>query len=199
MDGAIYHNNPVQIADPERKLLWPAMAKDYPDLFVSLGTCYNPNSHSSTEDIASSQVGFWSYGKSLVKIASNHVMSSLDSERAWHAYMNVLSPPSNQRLKYYRINPQLDEAPPSLDQWEHMSKIRELTRSMMLNESRIQRLASHLIASSFYFEVTRVRAESLGSVAVRGKLNHDPFDQSVLNTCERIHLLQANIRQPRNS
>ena len=172
MDGAIYHNNPVQIADKERKLLWPGMAKEYPDLLVSLGTCYNPNSDVTPEDSSLPRNGFWSYGKSLLKIASDHVRSSLDSEKAWHAYMNVLSPTSNQRSKYYRLNPELDNVP-SLDEVEHMSTIKEKVRSMMCVDSRIQRLASHLIASSFYFEVNGVEGDLLKGVIIRGKVNHD--------------------------
>lgn len=185
MDGAIYHNNPVQIADKERKLLWPGMAKEYPDLLVSLGSCYNPNSNVTRDDSPLPQSGFWSYGKSLLKIAYDHVMSALNSEEAWHAYMNVLSPPSNQRSKYFRLNPELDEEPPLLDQVEHMSIIKQKVNLIMCDNNVVQRLASHLIASSFYFQVTGVEREPLGGVMIKGKLDHDFIEQDALKLCPR--------------
>ena len=100
-------------------------------------------------------------------------MSSLDSEKALHAYINVLAPPSNQRFKYYRLNPQLEQPAPSLDQVEHMAEIRDRALSLISNDNRIQSLASHLIATLFYFEVTKVVPESLNGIAVRGKLDCD--------------------------
>ena len=41
LDGAIYYNNPVKVADNERKLLWPDVAESSPDLILSIGTGMN--------------------------------------------------------------------------------------------------------------------------------------------------------------
>jgi hypothetical protein len=38
LDGAIYHNNPVRLLHRERKLLWPDVANQDPDIFLSIGT-----------------------------------------------------------------------------------------------------------------------------------------------------------------
>jgi patatin-like phospholipase/acyl hydrolase len=38
LDGAIYHNNPVRLAQRESKLLWPDVANRDPDIFLSIGT-----------------------------------------------------------------------------------------------------------------------------------------------------------------
>ena len=38
LDGAIYHKNPVEIANHERKLLWPDTAEMHPDILLSVGT-----------------------------------------------------------------------------------------------------------------------------------------------------------------
>ncbi len=43
-DGGLYHNNPIEIADIERKLIWPEMEHQYPDIVLSLGTGFNPAS-----------------------------------------------------------------------------------------------------------------------------------------------------------
>lgn len=41
LDGAIYHNNPVRLANRERRLLWPDVADREPDIFLSIGTSQN--------------------------------------------------------------------------------------------------------------------------------------------------------------
>jgi patatin-like phospholipase/acyl hydrolase len=38
LDGAFYHNNPARIAQQERKILWPDIANQAPDIFLSIGT-----------------------------------------------------------------------------------------------------------------------------------------------------------------
>lgn len=38
LDGALYHNNPVNVANRERKYLWPDVANARPDLLLSIGT-----------------------------------------------------------------------------------------------------------------------------------------------------------------
>lgn len=170
LDGAIYHNNPVRIADKERKLIWPGLSREHPDLVLSLGTCYNAAAGGTTApETPPPRSGFLSYGKSLAKMAFDHVKSSLDSEKAWHSYMNVLSPPSDQRLKYYRLNPQLDGPPPALDQVEDMLPLRDRVREMLSTEGRVLKIASHLVASSFYYEVTNVAAERRGSEGITCK------------------------------
>lgn len=40
-DGAIYYNNPVKVAYNERKILWPDIAKNEPDILLSIGTGQN--------------------------------------------------------------------------------------------------------------------------------------------------------------
>ena len=41
LDGAIYYNNPVKVADNERKFLWPDVADSSPDIILSIGTGMN--------------------------------------------------------------------------------------------------------------------------------------------------------------
>ena len=41
LDGALYYNNPVKVANHERKFLWPDAADSHPDLILSIGTGIN--------------------------------------------------------------------------------------------------------------------------------------------------------------
>ena len=135
-----------------------------------MGTTYKSAARLSTEKAAvSPRLGVFSHGKALYRIAVDHIASALDSEKAWHSYMNVLQPPSNHRSKYIRINPQLNEDPPRLDDVERMSYIQEMVREMLISDDKIQRVALRLIASSFYFEKSQsVDATSDGRVQIKG-------------------------------
>lgn len=41
LDGALYYNNPVKVANYERKFLWPDVAENPPDILLSIGTGKN--------------------------------------------------------------------------------------------------------------------------------------------------------------
>ena len=38
LDGAIYHKNPVEVANDERRLIWPDERDLHPDILLSIGT-----------------------------------------------------------------------------------------------------------------------------------------------------------------
>lgn len=151
-DGALYHNNPIQIADKERKLIWPSLANNPPDIIVSIGTTYNSASGLSTQRKIIPRSGLLAHGKLLYTIATDHIASALDSEKAWHSYLNVLQPPPSQRYRYVRINPQLNNDPPRMDDVSRLTFIQEEARKIVQSDDKIQKLADQLIASSFYFE-----------------------------------------------
>lgn len=178
-DGAIYHNNPIQIADKERKLIWPEMENDFPDIIVSVGTSYNPAARPSSDKALSprySRLGVLSHGKSLMKIAIDHIASSLDSEKAWRSYMDVLHPLPNQKARFTRINPQLKENPPGLDEVDRLPYIKEIVREMSSTDVNIQNVALRLIASSFYFEKSQtVELAPDGSIHVKGLFPNWPL------------------------
>ena len=169
IDGATYHNNPIQIADKERKLIWSSLANEPPDIILSIGTTYNSVVRSSVQKPAASRSGVLAQAKSLYKIAVDHIASALDSEKTWHSYLNVLQPPSKHRMRYVRLNPQLNEDPPRMDEVNRMQYIQERARGMVQSDSKIQRVAYQLIASSFYFERSHsIEIADNGSVRCKG-------------------------------
>lgn len=152
LDGAIYHNNPIQIADRERKYLWPSMKAEFPDVVVSIGTGYGPPRSKPVLSSPPPQVGILSHGKSLYKIAIDHIASALDSQKAWDTYISILDPPSEHMTRFVRLNPQLREDPPNLDDVDQIQQIKRTVRTQMATNGQIQRLAHQLVASCFYFE-----------------------------------------------
>ena len=173
-DGAIYHNNPIQIADKERKLIWPKLENESPDIIVSVGTSYNP-ARSSGEKAFSSlppRLGVLSHGKAWMKIANDHIASTSDSEKTWRTYMDVLHPSPSQKGRYVRINPQMKEDPPRMDEVDRLPDLQGSVREMLGSDDSIANVALRLIASSFYFEKSQtVEISSEGSVHIKGLLS----------------------------
>lgn len=194
-DGAIYHNNPIQIADKERKLIWPSLEKDPPDIIVSVGTTYNSTVSTSSEKTPVTRLGLYSHGKSLYKIAVDHIASALDSERTWHSYISVLQPPSSHTIRYVRLNPQLNEDPPGLDEVDQMSYIQDKVRKELRSDNRIRRVALQLIASSFYFERSHpVEFSHDRTVRCKG-MQYLFFPPKLAKEGQRIYILPAAARQ----
>jgi predicted acylesterase/phospholipase RssA len=150
-DGAIYHNNPIALAMRERQLIWPEMAEMNPDIVLSIGTSFNPNSKRGQID-PRSRFGMLAHAKQLAKIAIDHVLSTLDSERTWHNYIQHL-PSDKVRERYIRLNLQLRDDPPRLYEVDMMHELREMTQSRFTKQKeQIMAVANRLIATLFYFE-----------------------------------------------
>ena len=165
---------------------------------VSVGTTYNSAVRSSNNKMPSSGVGLLSHGKSLYKIAIDHIASTLDSEKTWHSYMSVLQPPSSHRLRYVRLNPQLSEDPPRLDEVGRMPYIQEKVREDLNSDNKIQRVALQLIASSFYFEMLHSAEVAQDRVVQCKGINSLSSTRNMLNALSRAYILPIFSRQQRS-
>ena len=104
--------------------------------------------------------------------------------------MNVLQPPSSNKLRYVRLNPQLDEDPPRLDEVDSMQYLQELVRDKISSDDRVQKIALQLIASSFYFEKsTAIEVGQDGSIRFKGLSRPCRSLGFVLRYSCRLHLL----------
>jgi predicted acylesterase/phospholipase RssA len=155
VDGAVYHNNPIQVADLERKLLWPTDGINIPDFVLSIGTAYNPHSRRKLIEKSSMiNIGIFGHAKTLASIAMDHIRSSLDSEKTWSDYMLQLGLPKEYKSRYQRINPLILEDPPALDDVNRMKALQSTVRKQMTNDPAIINAAYRLLGTSFYFEKT---------------------------------------------
>ena len=155
-DGGIYHNNPINVADKERKLIWPDWKDAHPDIVLSVGTGYcleARNERNTKEKLPGSRPGVFTYAKDLLKIAMDHIGSSLDTERTWQDFLNTKVLLDLDCDKFVRFNPKL-EREVRLDDVASMNELRMITREQLTNDKRIMEVAHRLIASSFYFEKT---------------------------------------------
>jgi hypothetical protein len=185
VDGALYHNNPVQLADFERKLLWPDTLGFPPDVLVSVGTACKDkleldrdakNNLNMADDVfkpkqinvKKSRLHYKSGTRLVIKSAKmlqNRMNSVLDTERAWHSFLATISN-GNASItgRFYRVNPAIGWEPPSLDdtsRLEDLQKgVRESLHTIGMAES-IREIAERLVATSFFFEKRQAQANTL--------------------------------------
>ena len=154
----MYFNNPVEIANTERKMIWPESALDNPDIVLSIGTGYdaskNENQSRSTQARRPARYGVISNLKNLKRIAEDHIALSGESERTWNAWYRMVSRSVDDQSRFYRLNVDCRRDPPALDDISAMKELREYTHQQYGANQIIQRIASHLIATSFYIKVS---------------------------------------------
>lgn len=152
MDGAIYHNNPVEVADHERKLIWPEIQAREPDVVVSIGSGINSRSTMPPPPRATNRPrpGIIGHMKHLAKLATDCIASSLDSQRIWDNFYNGKS--SLDTGRYIRLNPQLPGDPPKLDDVAQMATLQGQVRFLMTSNTQVKALAARLVAALFYWD-----------------------------------------------
>jgi hypothetical protein len=172
-DGGVYHNNPINIAERERKLIWPDLVDQEPDVVVSIGTLYC--SKTKTKQAAKwvpSTTGIVAHLKILATMASDHLHTSLDSQRTWDDFVSVRGLPARDQCRYVRLNPELDVQPPKLDDVDKLQYLQEETRRRIGGDQRLKRLARRLLATCFYFDDGELRDDPTGShFEVEGQCN----------------------------
>ncbi|KAI1771432.1 hypothetical protein F4818DRAFT_454557 [Hypoxylon cercidicola] len=174
MDGAILHNNPVRIADSERRILWPN--HHLPDLFLSIGSGSSPipERHESRHRRAPRK-GIFSHGLHLYGIMRKSLEQALDCEKAWDEYVaGVVSSltESTSTSRFLRINPNVGEIP-ALDEKEKMEALREKARLALASDlgPLVNQVARQLIASSFYFQLHSTHnINSDGAMRISGNI-----------------------------
>lgn len=154
MDGGILHNNPVEIALEEvRRLAESSRQSSIPDILVSIGTGLQLDEPPLDNSLSNGKRPVKaSWIKNLFTIVRNQIKLNLDTERRWFHVVK-----ENPRLKerMHRINPNLGEDPPEMDNVSQAEPLYRKVEEWVSNTSAkmyIAKIARGLIASSFYFE-----------------------------------------------
>lgn len=158
----MYHNNPVQIADAERKYIWPDVETQEPDVLLSIGTGKNSGhlakEKKMSEDAEKPTIWMKMVPK-MIKVAMARASDILDAQRIWDKFVvNVVRKGSNDR--YIRINPELPTEPPRLDEKDKLwSLASDVKRSLNSATGQIRGVADRLVASCFYFEKASIQPQ----------------------------------------
>ncbi|KAK0515924.1 hypothetical protein JMJ35_001958 [Cladonia borealis] len=181
LDGALYHNNPVRVADLERRLIWPDTENSPPDILLSIGTSCNraigdethqssdstnqftisvPPKPSTKAEGSQTRIPKRERGpqpRKLFNILVNRVESILDTEETWRNFMSEATRGNqDNKSRYHRINPNILEEPPKLDETKKLAYLRQRTIRTMRDaalRNQIVGVARRLVATSFYLEV----------------------------------------------
>ena len=161
IDGAVYHNNPIKVADAERKYLWPDVEKLEPDILLSIGTGKSSRHLAKeAERLEKHKDGskLAHFVPKVFRIVFARMNDILDSESTWEKfYINVVQHGSSPR--YIRINPELTTVPPALDDKDKLWSLEaDVVRSLSVMNKQIRGVADRLLASCFYFEKLEVQA-----------------------------------------
>ncbi|TIA13191.1 hypothetical protein D6C80_06414 [Aureobasidium pullulans] len=151
-DGGVHHNNPVKIADSERKLIWPDLKE--PDVIISVGTGHNLTKLEKRKAAPfkpTATRGIIAQGVFLTKMAKDHIAVSLDSEQTWKDFL-ASSKKSDDRFRYVRLNTSFPAEPPLLDDLSMLSELREMAKKQFAGQYQTNMLALKLVATSFYFQ-----------------------------------------------
>lgn len=165
-DGAFFHNNPVQIANQERELLWPESGQC--DILLSLGTgkVEEPGKSSNTASTTPKQPTIFRDLQRKFNLLQANLDASLDCDLAWQNFERLQAPKtrgqpdSSSCSNLIRLNPVLPDKIPELDEKDKLGEFRGQVTDWATKQAqseRIDQVARKLIASSFYFETnTRI-------------------------------------------
>ena len=206
LDGALYHNNPVRVADVERRLIWPDTDNSPPDILLSIGTgCNNtirdeaqqnfnlpkqrafPMPPESRETVDGSRHRILRrervpQPRKLFNILVNRVGNILDTEMTWLTFMSEAARGDRvDKTRYHRINPNIGEEPPRLDETKKLAHLRHRMTHVMRDPGfhhQICVIARRLVASSFYVEAPSKRTSIQESDSSVSGTNSLPFDEN---------------------
>ncbi|CUS11969.1 unnamed protein product [Tuber aestivum] len=159
-DGGIRYNNPVLLANTERKVIWPEKRDRDPDILLSIGTLkstqFRSNSKVADKQNSKPRLGLRQYIRKVWKIAANAIEDDLDCENTWHNFFDSLNIPETgeyRKRKYCRLNPKIPEPLPALDSVARMDELENRTRQYCKESPEVRNVALTLTASLFYFEL----------------------------------------------
>ena len=156
-DGALNYNNPIEVAEYERKMLWPDHL--HPDLLLSLGTGGEPKEEIELEPDVIAQRGLVGYLKRLKAIVAHQNKFVMNSELAWENFRGRKALEKMEDRAYIRLSMEMDE-PPRIDEVEKLDfLIKEATRYAESHEGVINDTVTKLIASLFYVRLDEAQAD----------------------------------------
>lgn len=201
VDGAVFHNNPVRIANYESKLLWPDADQRPPDILLSIGT----GQHGADTDNFLEASRFDSRRfqirkvlnqvktaprqkrsmpmliafpevESWLTIFKKRVESALDAEATWREFRkDVVGTVSHAAAdRYIRINPRTKNRIPKMDDKAQLHPLLEDVRNSLRlhgSQTKIKDVAQRLVASSFYFEKSSPSRHAEDHIIVQGTLH----------------------------
>ncbi|KAI4121212.1 MAG: hypothetical protein LQ338_006493 [Usnochroma carphineum] len=155
VDGAVHHNNPVRVANAERKYIWPEVDNLYPDILLSIGTGKNSNyieAEKAQLEKQKEKAKWLKWVPTPIQILFAKMHDVLDAEKTWQRFIESI-PGEDDRQRYVRINPDLNTGVPALDDKSSILRLETVTKKSLSSMKFVIRgIADRLVASCFYFK-----------------------------------------------
>ncbi|KAG9735391.1 FabD/lysophospholipase-like protein, partial [Aureobasidium melanogenum] len=183
IDGGLYHNNPVYVANRERKLLWPAIADKHPDVLLSIGTGKNPSApqrealerrSSSTKDDNTPNAPTNKSGgiRRTLNALYQRFDNILDAEHTWTEFeADINNRNDGFPSPYLRLNFDLKSKPPPFDAKDKFKEFRADVKRRLMDPDVmevVKDVACSLVASSFNFKLVKTAPLRGGSFMCTG-------------------------------
>ena len=144
-DGALRHNNPINIALWESSRIW---TRDTPkDIVLSLGTGTTAN-NASPQTRSSGQT----FSDKFIPRLCRSFLTSLDGELIWRDLLNHQESDSEHR--FFRLNINFGSHEPRLDDVTAMDGLSQAVNAAK-DDDKIAEIRMALLASSFFLELKR--------------------------------------------
>jgi len=175
IDGGLYHNNPVHVANRERKLLWPEIADKHPDMLLSIGT--GQNTFETRQKLArrssSPKDGDKSKGiRRTLEALYQRFDNILDAEHTWTEFdADINNRNTGFPSPYIRFNLDLKKKLPPFDAKDKFREFQADVKQRLKDSDVVDMtkdIACSLVASSFYFELTETTQQRGGSYTCAG-------------------------------
>ncbi len=152
------YNNPVEIAEQERIALWPD--GHYPDVMLSLGTGHSPGNQSlPVRKLMRSKTGIVTYVQNLIELLRMNMDTTLNCDETWLKYERLVKAFAGRfdpAIPMFRISPTLQGGLPAFDETAKAKDLNERASRALEGDCTITKVASQLVASSFYFELESI-------------------------------------------
>ncbi|CAM1501617.1 Fc.00g036010.m01.CDS01 [Cosmosporella sp. VM-42] len=207
LDGGLWHNNPIRIADSEAKAIWPDTKHTHPDMILSIGTGYHEtelNESNGTqaylervinESIPEAPGGSKRKSKrdlvyGVMEIGLSQFIRSLNSERIWHEWLQARAPSAGFESRYRRLNVEFSQIV-SMDNPSDTAIKACRDAAKGIPEDTFESVADQLIASCFFFRVDKesMRTDSKGSYEFCGAIECRLQPESVKLLGEHLETL----------
>jgi hypothetical protein len=171
VDGAVFHNNPVRIANYESKLNFLDASRSDRRRFQirKMINQVKPTQHDKLMAVpkAFPQIESW------LTIFKKRVESALDAEATWREFRKdvVGTTPHAAAERYIRVNPRTKNRIPKMDDKSQIDNLQEEVINSLRthgSQTKVKDIAQRLVASSFYFEKTSPSRPTDDHIIVQG-------------------------------
>lgn len=194
-------NNPVRLADDERRFIWPESSEHNRDIIVSIGTGCSTDYHGTPEKdqkLSSFLQGLQSLGiVRKVVILKSVLQSTLNCQKMWHEFINSLGADEHLLRKCHRINVPYgtERSLCSLDDWPKTKDTKAEALKVLSGNSMS---VSDFVQNQLYEELDVIARQLLASLfylAIRSLDNSDSGDTKTCHGWIRCRLSRSYEKQ----